>query len=118
MTSSAWDRAPRRTAAASVLTLITVVVSVLVWAVGVSVPEAWWPHTGHAFAADTHPTNQDACALIVGSAKAYCERGTTTTAPAPEQPDMTGAAWRLVPVCAGLAALAAWRLRTAGQGRR
>jgi uncharacterized membrane protein len=117
MTSSTWDRSRRLAAAASVLTLITVVVGVLVLAVGVSVPEAWWPHTGQAFAAEAHPTDQDPCELVVGPAKDYCERGTTTTAST--EPDVAGAAWRLVPAGAGVAALLMWRLQSpAGQRRR
>nr|WTC14303.1 hypothetical protein OHA15_41490 [Streptomyces anthocyanicus] len=118
MTSATWDRSRRLAAAASVLTVIAVVVGVLVLAVGVSVPETWWPHTGHAFAADTHPTEQDPCALIVGPAKDYCERGATTTSSA-GQPDVAGAAWRMVPAGAGVAALVMWRLRSSvGQRRR
>ena len=118
MTSSTWVRSRRLAAALSVLTLIAVVVGVLVLAVGVGVPQAWWPHTGQAFAANAHPTDQDPCALIVGPAKEYCERGTTTTASA-EQPGVAGAVWRLVPAGAGVAALVMWRLRSAaGQRRR
>lgn len=117
MTSSAWDRSRRLAAAASVLTMIAVVVGVLVLAIGLSVPEEWWPHTGQAFAADAHP-DQDPCALIVGPAKDYCERGATTTA-STEQPGVAGAVWRLVPAGAGVAALVMWRLRSsAGQRRR
>ncbi|MFJ8787008.1 hypothetical protein [Streptomyces sp. NPDC102476] len=116
--TSTWDRSRRRAAAASVLTLITVVVGVLVLAVGVSVPQAWWPHTGQAFASDNHPTDQDPCAVIVGPAKDYCERGTTTAVSA-EQPGGAGAAWRLVPAGAGMAALVMWRLRSpVGRRRR
>lgn len=118
MTSSTWDRSRRLAAAASVLTVIAVVVGVLVLAVWVSVPDAWWPHTGKAFAADARPREQDPCALIVGSAKDYCERGATASASA-RQPGVAGAAWRLVPAGAGVAALVMWRLRNAaGQRRR
>jgi hypothetical protein len=118
MTSSSWDRTRRHGAAVTVLTLIAVVVGVLVLAVGAGVPQAWWPHTGQAFAADAHPTGQDPCALIVGPAKDYCERGTTTAASA-EQPGVAGAVCRLVPAGAGVAALMVWRLRSpAGQRRR
>lgn len=117
MTSSTWDRSRRHAAAVSVLTLIAVVAGVLVLAVGVGVPQAWWPHTGQAFAADARPVDQDPCALIVGPAKEYCERGTTSTASA-EQPDGAGAAWRLVPAGAGVAALVVWRLRSAAGKRR
>ncbi|MGK5695072.1 hypothetical protein ACSNOJ_19550 [Streptomyces sp. URMC 128] len=117
MTSTTWDRPRRRPAAASVLTVIAVVAGVLVLAVAVNVPEAWWPHTGQAFATNAHPTDQNACALIVGPARDYCERGTTATAGA--EPDVAGAAWRLVPAGAGVAALLMWRLRSpAGQRRR
>jgi hypothetical protein len=118
MTSSTWDRSRRRAAGATVLTLITVVVGGLVLAVGVSVPEAWWPHTGQAFAADTRHTDQDPCALIVGPAKDSCQRDATTTA-STDQPDVAGAAWRFVGAGAGLAALVVWRLRSpAGRRRR
>ncbi|WP_031487322.1 hypothetical protein [Streptomyces bicolor] len=117
MTSSTWDRSRRLAAAASVLTVITVVVGVLVLAGGVSVPEAWWPRTGQAFAADARPADEDPCTLIVGPAKDYCERGATTTASA-EQPGVAGAVWRLVPAGAGVAALVVWRLRSAAGRRR
>ncbi|MCX4564314.1 hypothetical protein OHA02_50375 [Streptomyces phaeochromogenes] len=117
MTSSSWDRSRRLTAAASVLTVIGLAIGVLVLAVGVGVPEAWWPHTGQAFANDARPAGQDPCDLIVGPAKAYCERGTTTTASA-EHPDVAGAAWRLVPAGAGLTALVVWRLRSAAGQKR
>ncbi|MFD7407739.1 hypothetical protein ACFV7R_34925 [Streptomyces sp. NPDC059866] len=118
MTSSSWDRSRRVTAAASVLAVIVVAVGVLVLALSLSVPEAWWPHTGKAFATDIRPASQDPCDLIVGPAKAYCERGATTTASA-GQPDVAGAAWRLVPAGAGAAALVVWRRRSAaGQRRR
>jgi hypothetical protein len=118
MTSSSWDRSRLHAAAAIVLTLIAVV-GVLVLATGVGVPQAWWPHTGQAFAADARPDGQDPCALIVGPAQDYCERGAATTAASSaEQRDVAGAAWRLVTAGAGLAALVVWRLRSpAGQRR-
>ncbi|MEU8868699.1 hypothetical protein [Streptomyces umbrinus] len=119
MTSASWDRSRRLAAALSVFTVIAVVLGMLVLAVGAGVPEAWWPHTGQASAADTRPADQDPCALIVGPAKDYCERGTTTAASA-EHPGIAGAAWQLVPAGAGVGALVVWRLRSAaaGQGRR
>lgn len=118
MISSSWDRARRLRAAASILAVMAVAVGVLVLSVGMSLPEAWWPRTGHAFAASSPSAHEDPCGLIVGPAKAYCERGTTNSASA-EHHDATGAAWRLVPVGAGLAALAMWRRRSAaGQRRR
>ncbi|WP_060903249.1 hypothetical protein [Streptomyces europaeiscabiei] len=119
MSASSLDRSRHCAAAASVLTLIALVVGVLVLAVGVDVPQAWWPHTGQAFAADARPADQDPCDLIVGPAKDYCERGTPTTTSASERPDGSGAAWRLVPAGAGLTALMVWRRRSAaGQRRR
>ncbi|MGW7425742.1 hypothetical protein ACWGJB_37915 [Streptomyces sp. NPDC054813] len=116
MTTSSWDRSRRVAAAASVLTVIAVVVAAVVLALGVGVPEAWWPHTGRVFAADA--AHRDPCALIVGPAKAYCEHGTTTTRAAADRHAVSGAAWRLVPACAGVAALMVWRLRPAVRQRR
>ncbi|MCX4598256.1 hypothetical protein OG819_54940 [Streptomyces sp. NBC_01549] len=117
MTTSSWDRSRRIAAAASVLTVIAVVAGAVILALGVGLPDAWWPHTGQAFAADARPAHHDPCALIVGPAKAYCERGTATTAAGGRQ-DEGGAVWRLVPAGAGVAALVVWRLRAAGQRRR
>ncbi|MCX5251941.1 hypothetical protein OG895_43625 [Streptomyces sp. NBC_00201] len=101
----------KRVAAVSVLTVLAVVVLAL----GVGVPQGWWPHTGQAFAADA--AHRDPCALIVGPAKAYCERGAATTASAGHQ-DVAGGAWRLVPASAGVGALVVWRLRGAAGRRR
>ncbi|MGW7362966.1 hypothetical protein ACWGI8_05935 [Streptomyces sp. NPDC054841] len=118
MTSSSWDRSRRVAAAASVLTVIVVAVGVLLLALGASVPEAWWPRAGQAFAADARPAHQDPCDLIVGPAKAYCVSGTRASASA-ERPSADGAAWRVVSAGAGLAALMVWRHRSAaGQRRR
>ncbi|MEU8907869.1 hypothetical protein [Streptomyces mirabilis] len=117
MTTSSWDRSRRVTAAASILMVIAAV-GVLVLALGVSMPEPWWPRTGQAFATDAHSAHQNPCDRIVGPAKEYCERGTTNSAPA-GHPGAAGAAWRLGTVGAGLAALVIWRRRsTAGQRRR
>ncbi|TVZ84770.1 hypothetical protein [Streptomyces sp. BK340] len=115
MTTSSWDRTRRVAAAASALTVIAVLAAAVVLALGVGVPQAWWPHTGRAFAADA--AHRDPCALIVGPAKAYCERGAATTASASQQ-DVAGGAWRLVPAGAGVGALVVWRLRSTTQGRR
>ncbi|MET9134321.1 hypothetical protein [Streptomyces antibioticus] len=113
MTTTSWDRSRRIAAAASALTVIAVVAFVI--ALGVGVPDAWWPQTGRVFAADARTGGPDACASIVGPAKAYCERGTTTAA---GREDTAGAVWRLVPAGAGVAALVVWRLRASGQRRR
>ncbi|MEU6653366.1 hypothetical protein ABZ904_29010 [Streptomyces sp. NPDC046900] len=117
MTTSSWDRSRRVAAAASALVVIAVVAAAVVLALGVGVPEAWWPHTGRAFAADARPAGDDPCGLIVGPAKAYCERGAASSASTGQQ-DLSGAAWRLVPAGAGVGALVLWRLRpSAGQRR-
>ncbi|GAA3785685.1 hypothetical protein [Streptomyces chiangmaiensis] len=115
MTTSSWDRSRRVAAAASVLTVIAVVAAAVVLALGVGVPEAWWPHTGRAFAADT--AHRDPCALIVGPAKACCGRGAASSASDGPQ-DVAGGAWRLGTAGAGVGALVVWRLRSAGQRRR
>lgn len=116
MTTLSWDRSKRVAAAASVLTVIAVVVAAVVLSLGVGVPQGWWPHTGQAFAADA--AHRDPCALIVGPAKAYCERGAAANASAGQQ-DVAGGAWRLASAGAGVGALVVWRLRrAAGQRRR
>lgn len=115
MTTLSWDRSKRVAAAASVLTVLAVVVAAVVLALAVGVPDAWWPHIGRAFAADA--AHRDPCALIVGPAKAYCERGAASSASG--QHDVAGGAWRLLPAGAGVGALVVWRLRSAaGQRRR
>ncbi|MFQ6144638.1 hypothetical protein ACLMNJ_16415 [Streptomyces seoulensis] len=116
MTTLSWDRSRRVAAAVSVLTVIAVVVAAVVLALGVGVPQGWWPHTGQAFAADA--SHRDPCALIVGPAKAYCARGAAAHASAGHQ-NVASGAWRLVPAGAGVGALVVWRLRgAAGQRRR
>jgi hypothetical protein len=117
MTSSSWDRSRRFAAAGSVLMVIAVAAGALVLALGVSMPEAWWPRTGQAFAADVHSPHKTPCDLIAGPGKAYCERGTTASEAA-EDPRGADAAWRLVPPAAGVAALVLWRRRDAAVQRR
>ncbi|MGX4695523.1 hypothetical protein [Streptomyces sp. JNUCC 63] len=118
MTSTSWDRSRRIAAAASVLIVAAVAAGMLVLALSVSVPEAWWPRTGQAFASDARPArDQDPCDVIVGPAKAYCERGYTASASG-DHHDAAGAAWRLVPAGAGLAALVMWRRRSTAGRRR
>jgi hypothetical protein len=125
MTTMSRDRSRRVAGVVSVLTVIAVIVAAVVLALGVGVPQAWWPHTGQAFAVDT--AHRDACALIVGPAKAYCARGAASKASAGQPDEASGAwrlvpaggAWRLVPAGAGVGALVAWRPRSAaGQRRR
>ncbi|POX47730.1 hypothetical protein C3489_29060 [Streptomyces sp. Ru71] len=116
MATSSWDRSRRVAAAASVLTVIALVASAVIFALCVSVPETWWPHTGQGFAADSRAAHQDPCARIIGPAKAYCERGTTTTAG--NKRDVAGGVRRLGTAGAAVAALVMWRRRAAGQRRR
>ncbi|WP_455357109.1 hypothetical protein [Streptomyces sp. SYSU K217416] len=119
MTSFAPSRSRRLAAAASALTAIAIGVGVLVLALEVSLPEAWWPRTGQAFAADAADQPADACDRIAGPAKAYCERGHSTTSAIPTQVSGNAAAWKLVPAATVLGALVIWRRRTpAGQGWR
>ncbi|MFF7358317.1 hypothetical protein ACFZA1_37675 [Streptomyces filipinensis] len=115
MTSSSWDRSRRIAAASSVLAVIAVAAGVLVLALSVGVPEAWWPNSGQAFAADSRADHRDPCAPIVGRAKGYCARGTKYSASGHHH---SGAAWRLVPAGAGVAALVVWRSRRADGRRR
>ncbi|OIJ88170.1 hypothetical protein BIV25_37350 [Streptomyces sp. MUSC 14] len=123
MTTSSFapSRSRRIAAAFSVLAVAAVTAGVLMLAVSVGLPDSWWPQTGQAFAADAHAHvgqagHHDPCAAIVGRAKAYCERGNATPEPGNHH---AGAAWRLVPAGAGVAALVLWRSsrRTAGQKR-
>ncbi|MER5402230.1 hypothetical protein [Streptomyces sp. NPDC002599] len=114
MIMSFWDRSRRISAVAGVITVIGVVACAVILALGVSLPEVWWPHTGQAFAAGTRTVHHERCALIVGPAKVYCRRGVSRAA---DGPGGVGAAWRLG--SAGAAALLVWRLRhAAGQRRR
>lgn len=78
------------------------------------VPDAWWPETGHAFAAShpsrtqpatSHAEGSDACDLIVGPAGDYCLRsGSRAAQPVPSgHAGITpGRALLLVPVAAGI----------------
>ncbi|MGW1728540.1 hypothetical protein ACWCQK_37360 [Streptomyces sp. NPDC002306] len=114
MTSFAPGRS-RLLAAVGALAVIAVAACVLVLALKVSLPQAWWPHTGQAFTAGAPSRDDDRCARISGPARKYCERGTVYTASAGHD-GATAGLWRLVPVGAGLAALVLWRRR--GTGRR
>lgn len=119
MTTSSWDRSQRISAAAGVLALIAVIavlVGAVVLALTAGVPDAWWPHTGQAFASGSPTSHHDPCVSIVGPAKEYCERGATTTAVGRQ--DMAGAVWRLVAAGAGVTALVVWRLRYSAGRRR
>ncbi|MDV9176528.1 hypothetical protein R6V09_41185 [Streptomyces sp. W16] len=117
MITSSWDRSRRIRAAAAVLTVITVTTGVLALVCGVSVPDAWWPHTGQAFAASSPRAHDDPCNLIAGPAKAYCEHSTTHATPAQHHSRAT-AAWRLLPAGAGpTGPVVSWR-HTARQRQR
>lgn len=116
--SNSPTRARRVAARASALSVIAVGAAVGALVVGASLPESWWPRTGAAFAAETSSPSalrQDPCKVIVGPAQAYCERGTTTSSypSASAGQDLAGAAWRLMPAAAGVAAVVIWRRRSA-----
>jgi hypothetical protein len=113
MTWTSLSRARRIAMAASAFTLC-VAAGLLTVIHGVGVPQAWWPHTGQAFATDTRPADRDKCAQVVGVARDYCVRA--ATAPAGRR-DAAAAVWRLVAAGAGVAALMVWRRRSAGQRR-
>ncbi|MEU9272470.1 hypothetical protein AB0E04_44820 [Streptomyces sp. NPDC048251] len=109
MTSYPPSRSRRPVATASALTVITVAVGVLVWALWASLPETWWPRTGQAFASDAAEVPADSCDRIAGPAKAYCERGRHATS-AQDGGD-TAAAWKLLPAATAVGALVLWRRR-------
>lgn len=113
MTPSSWDRSRRVVAVTCVVTALAAVAAVVVLALAVDAPGAWWPHTGRAFSADTSPAAGDPCGLIVGPAKAYCEGGTAAS-----QHNVASAALRLASAAAGVGALVVWRLRSAAAGQR
>jgi hypothetical protein len=118
MTSFAPSPSRRLAAAASVLTVITVAVGVLVLALGASLPETWWPRTGQAFAADAAKAPADACDRIAGPAKAYRKRGRHATSAGTAQDGGDAAAWKLLPAATAVGALVIWRRRTpTRQGR-
>ncbi|MFJ9822296.1 hypothetical protein ACIRU3_45180 [Streptomyces sp. NPDC101151] len=115
MTSFAPSRSQRLATAASALTAIAASVAVLLLALGVSLPTAWWPRTGQAFAADAAKAPTDACDRTAPPAKAYCERGRHATS---AQSGRDAAAWKLLPAATAVGALAIWRRRTpTRQGR-
>ncbi|WP_128380298.1 hypothetical protein [Streptomyces cavernae] len=129
MTTSSFSSSRTRRIARAAGTLIVIALPAVLLAlvVGAGVPEAWWPQTGQAFAADqphAESARRDPCDLIVGPAKEYCERGhhsaTTSSASAGEAPhEGARAAWMVIPPMAGLAAVVVWRRRgVAGHGRR
>ncbi|MBO4258686.1 hypothetical protein [Streptomyces griseorubiginosus] len=118
MTTAGRERSRRVAAAAGILTVTCVVAGVVILALGVGVPQGWWPHTGRAFTGGARTPRHDPCDLIAGPGKAYCRRGTTATAVG-RQCDVAGAARRLATAGAGVAVLVVWRLRSAtGQRRR
>ncbi|MET8508723.1 hypothetical protein ABZV60_29400 [Streptomyces sp. NPDC004787] len=69
---------PRGERAARRLTGIVLVAALLgaVVVVNTTLPSAWWPRTGQAFATEptipVDPAQEKACALIVGPAHAFC----------------------------------------------
>ncbi|MGW4101901.1 hypothetical protein [Streptomyces sp. NPDC004976] len=119
MSSFSPSRAQRIATATSVLTVTVMAAGVLVLVLSVSLPEAWWPRTGQAFAAEDRSARHDPCGPIVGPAKEYCKRGTAASAVAGDHDASETPGWKLVPAAAGLAALVLWRGRAAaGRGQR
>ncbi|MFF1917073.1 hypothetical protein ACFVYE_37100 [Streptomyces sp. NPDC058239] len=112
------SRSRRLACTASILTVVTVAVGLLVLALGTGLPEAWWPRTGQAFAMDFTGRHGDSCALIKGPAKAYCEREGDTTGVASMQGSGDAAVWKAVPAAAAVGALVIWRRGTStGRGQ-
>ncbi|KRD17943.1 hypothetical protein [Streptomyces sp. Root264] len=118
MTSFPPSPSRRLAAAASALTAITVTVGVLVLALGASLPQAWWPRTGQAFASDAATAPANACNRITGPAKTYCERGRRASSAGSDRNGSGAAAWKLLPAATTVGALLVWRRRTpTRQGR-
>ncbi|MFJ1839819.1 hypothetical protein ACIOJ9_38920 [Streptomyces sp. NPDC088175] len=119
MTSSSFfspSRSRRLAWAASIVTVFAVVAGVLVLVLGAGLPDAWWPHTGQAFATGERG---DSCALLEDPAKAYCEHGSSPADGAPSQSGGDAAVWKVVPAAAAVGALVIWRRGTStGRGRR
>ncbi|MWA07674.1 hypothetical protein [Streptomyces sp. BA2] len=109
MTRPNRPRTQRRTAmrhAASALTLACLLLAVL----SAVNPTAGFSPTDTARSAGD--SRKDACALIVGPAKAYCLRTTTPpTATPPPPPSRETNVWVLVPPAVGLLTLALLRRR-------
>ncbi|MFI1508191.1 hypothetical protein [Streptomyces sp. NPDC020597] len=118
MTSFPPSRSRRLAAAASALAAIAVTVGVLVLVLGASLPQAWWPRTGQAFASDAAPAPANACDRITGPAKAYCERGRRVSSAGSDRDGSGTAAWKLLLAATAVGALLVWRCRTpTRQGR-
>ncbi|MDH6604406.1 hypothetical protein M2164_000039 [Streptomyces sp. SAI-208] len=121
-------RTRRIARAAGTLIVLALPAVLMALVVGAGVPEAWWPHTGQAFAADDQPPAETArqapCDLVVGPAEELCERAQHSPAPSSAYTGEAShaavrAAWMVVPPVAGLAAVVVWRCRgAAGHGRR
>ncbi|MGW1193246.1 hypothetical protein [Streptomyces sp. NPDC002559] len=115
MTSSSFfsPSPSRRVArAAGVLTVAAVAAGIFLLALGAGLPESWWPRTGQAFASDSAHRHENACTLIKGPAKAYCERRGDTTGLAPVRRSGDAAPWKVVPAAAAVGALVVWRRGT------
>ncbi|MFE4687262.1 hypothetical protein ACFRNJ_41895 [Streptomyces sp. NPDC056721] len=110
---------PVRRATLTLVAVLAFTVAVLAVIWGPGVPDAWWPQTGNAFAAEhivpaTPSTaaapESDPCDLIVGPAKAYCLRSDSHIPPAKGEFCWAGAL-RLALALLGLAVLLNCRRR-------
>ncbi|MGW2563397.1 hypothetical protein ACWCXB_30080 [Streptomyces sp. NPDC001514] len=102
----------------SALLVLAISIAVLVLAHGVSVPEAWWPRAGEAFAASTEPGHQDPCDLIKGPARTYCVSDSTTAAADGQPSGGSPANWTLIPPAVALIGITLWRRHDAVVQRR
>ncbi|MFB7755090.1 hypothetical protein ACFC18_36655 [Streptomyces sp. NPDC056121] len=109
---------PARRTTVTLLAVVALTIAVLAVLWGPGVPDAWWPQTGKAFAAGhtahaaptaATPAN-DPCDLIVGPAKAYCQRSDPHIPPAEGEFGWAGALL-LAPALLGLAVLLNHRRR-------
>ncbi|MFD7444062.1 hypothetical protein [Streptomyces sp. NPDC059909] len=99
-TSSRWDRTRRTARAAGAWLVLAVAAALLALAVGVGVPEAWWPRTGQAFAANSQQPQGDPCDLVPGPAKEYCVRDAGDASSAARAEPHASAVWVLLPTAA------------------
>lgn len=81
------------------------------------IPDVWWPQTGNAFTPTAPHTgtgaHSDACDLIVGPARDYCQSADAPTAPSADDGIRPVGVVLLLPVVLGVIVLLRLRRRTA-----